>query len=365
MSPKDGDSRNDPRRRPEPGNGSGKLGVGPVASARLAASADIDQTFADSDQTVSDADQTSSDADRAQAESDQRSSNRDQAAADRDAGEGPGGEESEQAHAASRADREQSTRERGLASISRLRIAGDRDEHAARRDRTSAHRDLQAEARDRVAAELDSQAEVLAQGSGEDAVRLREALVAASRVRMNAAESRARAAVDRRRAAEDRLAAAQDRHRATVELQRAHLDALTGAYRRALGEAAIENEMARAERADGQVVLAFADVDGLKTVNDRHGHAAGDAVLRKVAATIQEGLRSYDPLVRFGGDEFVCALVDTDLESAERRFAEIQDSLDGVSITVGLSEMRSGDSVATLIARSDTEMRRARGTTGD
>ncbi len=67
-------------------------------------------------------------------------------------------------------------------------------------------------------------------------------------------------------------------------------------------------------------MLAFVDVDGLKEVNDRDGHAEGDALLIDVAATIRSKLRSYDPLVRFGGDEFVCAFSDFDLDAVRVRF---------------------------------------------
>src|SRR5262249_2338892 len=103
-----------------------------------------------------------------------------------------------------------------------------------------------------------------------------------------------------------------ERARLEAELQRAHLDALTGAFRRAVGRLALRNEIERARRADGRFVIAFVDVDDLKGVNDRDGHAAGDRVLRTLAATMRANLRSYDPIVRFGGDEFVCGISSID-----------------------------------------------------
>ena len=101
---------------------------------------------------------------------------------------------------------------------------------------------------------------------------------------------------------------ALDRARLEAELQRAHLDGLTGAFRREMGRLALRNEIDRARRADGKFVIAYIDVDGLKGVNDRNGHAAGDRVLRMLVATMRANLRSYDPIVRFGGDEFVCGI---------------------------------------------------------
>lgn len=104
-------------------------------------------------------------------------------------------------------------------------------------------------------------------------------------------------------------------------------------------------------------MLAFVDVDGLKEVNDRQGHAVGDALLQAVTATIRSRLRTYDPIVRFGGDEFVCALLDTDLGQAEQRFDDIRRELGKThasdSISVGLAALRPGDSLEELMARGD------------
>ena len=134
---------------------------------------------------------------------------------------------------------------------------------------------------------------------------------------------------------------------------------MTGVQRRGAGSAAIKQEMDRALRSDGRLVMAFVDVDGLKSVNDRQGHAAGDALLRAVAAAIQANLRSYDPIVRFG-DEFVCALSETDLDAARRRFEEIAETLaespQSGSISVGLAQLRPDDSLEELVARADAAL---------
>lgn len=179
-----------------------------------------------------------------------------------------------------------------------------------------------------------------------------------------AAAVRARAAADRARAAADRLAAARDREQLQAQLSRAQLDQLTGAFGRELGMVALEREINRARHADGRLALAFVDVDGLKSVNDREGHAAGDVLLRDVVGAIQAHLRSYDPIVRVGGDEFVCANGDAGLEVARRRFEEIAATLKethpAASISVGFATLRPEDTLEDLIARGDEDLYESR-----
>jgi diguanylate cyclase (GGDEF)-like protein len=106
-------------------------------------------------------------------------------------------------------------------------------------------------------------------------------------------------------------------------------------------------------------VVAFVDVDDLKRVNDRDGHAAGDTVLRTLVAAMRSHLRSFDPVVRFGGDEFVCGLGGTDLEEAKRRFNLIGDAIEAdarVGISVGLAALALGDTADQLTERADAAM---------
>jgi diguanylate cyclase (GGDEF)-like protein len=105
----------------------------------------------------------------------------------------------------------------------------------------------------------------------------------------------------------------------------------------------------------------------LKGVNDEHGHASGDRLLREVGSALREGLRAYDVVVRYGGDEFVCALPDSRLAAAERRFTDIGTALSsaiaGASVSIGLVELRGEESLEAVIDRADREMydrRRAR-----
>jgi diguanylate cyclase (GGDEF)-like protein len=74
----------------------------------------------------------------------------------------------------------------------------------------------------------------------------------------------------------------------------------------------LEHEIDRTRRSNGELVTAFVDVVGLKIVNDTYGHAAGDRLLRNVVTALRKWLRSYDLVIRYGGDEFVCVLAAAD-----------------------------------------------------
>lgn len=168
------------------------------------------------------------------------------------------------------------------------------------------------------------------------------------------------AAIDRALAADDRVMAAVDRRAAAEFLQRSHRDHLSGALQRSAGEQQLERELERSHRDGVPLVAAFVDVDGLKQVNDRHGHLAGDAVIRAAGAALAAHVRSYDVLFRFGGDEFVCALTGVLAEDAEARFRAAAETLDrlspGTTFTVGLTLARPDDSVARLLGRADAEL---------
>jgi diguanylate cyclase (GGDEF)-like protein len=179
-----------------------------------------------------------------------------------------------------------------------------------------------------------------------------------------AAKDRIRAAEDREQAAADRERAAQERAQAVSELRRAHLDELTGAFRRGSGEEALQSEIDRARREETHLVLAFVDVDGLRDVNNREGHSAGDALLRDVVLAIRSHIRSYEPIVRFGGDEFVCAFTGLNLQEAKVRFEAVREYLakssPGAAVSVGLAELGDEDNRVELIERADAALLHAR-----
>jgi diguanylate cyclase (GGDEF)-like protein len=230
-------------------------------------------------------------------------------------------------------------------------------ETARQRDVTAGSRDLAAEARDRAAGREEEA--ILATEVSLDST-IRALLAASDGVRGEAAADRAGAASDRERAAADRAQAGADSGQARIDLEQAQLDGLTGVYTRELGHTTLGHEIDRSRRSGQPFVLAFVDVDGLKELNDRAGHAAGDALLQAVVGTLRAGLRSYDPVVRVGGDEFLCGFTNTTLATARHRVEEMRAGVrrgpPGGSITVGLAVLGSGDSLADLIARADADM---------
>lgn len=99
-------------------------------------------------------------------------------------------------------------------------------------------------------------------------------------------------------------------------------------------------------------------MDGLKETNDRRGHAAGDELLRLVVAAVRSVVRDYDPVIRYGGDEFVCGILDLSLENAVKRFANVRKDLAGhkVAFSVGLAVLSGEDTLQDVIDRADQAM---------
>ncbi len=311
-----------------------------AAEERDRAASDRDQTAADRDHSQARADERTSCRELAAAQRDREASNRDQTASDRDQ---------------SQADTDQRISSRDEAAVEREREAAARDHSQAEADQrapTRAAADQRTSNRDRAAADRDRMATDRDQSQAEADQRTSD--------RDQAGADREQAAADREEAAADRAAATKDRQDARAELRHAQIDQLTGAFGRELGMVALEHEISRARRGNGRLVLAYVDVDGLKQVNDGHGHAAGDALLRDVVGAIQLHLRSYDPLVRVGGDEFVCVLGDSTRDEARRRFQAIGTTIEktrpDASISVGFAALRPSDTLEQLTLRGDTAL---------
>ncbi len=178
--------------------------------------------------------------------------------------------------------------------------------------------------------------------------------------RTRAAADRARAAEERAQSARDRNLAARDRAQAALDREASEIDELTHVRRRGAGIEQLQREIDRARRAPEELVVAFVDVDGLKRVNDSEGHLAGDALLVAVADSLRACLRSYDLIMRFGGDEFVCALPHADVDRVRARFADVSHALamgpTKGSITVGFAKLDGSDSPEDLIRRADADL---------
>lgn len=104
----------------------------------------------------------------------------------------------------------------------------------------------------------------------------------------------------------------------------AALDQLTGLYNRRSGEQRLAEEMSRAVRHHRPLTLLLIDVDNLKYINDRWGHAAGDQLLKKFADRLQRAIRGSDLAVRLGGDEFMVLLPECRIEEVKHVLGRVE-----------------------------------------
>jgi diguanylate cyclase (GGDEF)-like protein len=147
---------------------------------------------------------------------------------------------------------------------------------------------------------------------------------------------------------------------------RACLDEVTGVYNRRGFIAIGRNALARATERGTPLSLAYVDVDGLKSVNDAHGHSVGDHALLAVAQSLRSTTRASDVIGRLGGDEFSILLFDCTLARAEpilaaleERFAaELQAISPGlhVGLSAGAADAQPGLSLEDLIGLADSRM---------
>lgn len=145
----------------------------------------------------------------------------------------------------------------------------------------------------------------------------------------------------------------------------AQTDELTGASNRRAFDNALRRGLARAERYGRPLSLLVIDADGLKPTNDRHGHGAGDRMIRLIAEIIGDSLRTADEHARIGGDEFVAVLDGADSgqarEVAERIRTRVQNTSFDVegervecTVTIGIATYpHDGGNAAVLLERAD------------
>ncbi len=148
-------------------------------------------------------------------------------------------------------------------------------------------------------------------------------------------------------------------------------DELTGALNRRSLMVALECERVRTERSGMPFSIAMIDLDHFKRVNDAHGHAAGDEVLRGLAATVHHSMRGTDMFGRYGGEEFLLLLVGTALPLALEGLERIRTALAkkdwssiapdfSVTLSAGIATHHKGETIEQLLHRADLALYQAK-----
>ncbi len=170
-----------------------------------------------------------------------------------------------------------------------------------------------------------------------------------------------------RYAAETEQRLADQRQRIVTLENLSSTDALTGLLNRRGFEHHLFLMLARARRYGETGVLAIADLDGFKAINDSYGHGAGDALLRCAAETLQDAVRESDVVARLGGDEFATLLVNTNWKGGQSRLRTLQWLCDSAGIvhrghdiplriSLGAEPYGPHDTVEDLLHRADMAM---------
>ncbi|MGH7463104.1 MAG: GGDEF domain-containing protein, partial [Longimicrobiales bacterium] len=148
----------------------------------------------------------------------------------------------------------------------------------------------------------------------------------------------------------------------------AEMDALTSIANRYRFEAVLQHESERSDRFRHPLALIAMDLDDFKQINDQHGHAVGDKVLKQVVTRIKGCLGSADLLARWGGDEFMAVLPGSTLEAALNVAANIRDALAGfprlgkfkVTMSFGVVQRVEDEQQGHLMERVDRALYRSK-----
>ncbi len=143
----------------------------------------------------------------------------------------------------------------------------------------------------------------------------------------------------------------------------AERDSLTGLYNRRKMAEILDFELKKVKRYGCDLSVIFLDMDNFKVINDTFGHSAGDLVLRKVGSIVQENIRETDVACRYGGEEFLVILPETDAEGAYKVAEKIRKAVGricvdsfGLSLSAGVTQATKEDTLNTLIERADRAM---------
>jgi diguanylate cyclase len=148
-------------------------------------------------------------------------------------------------------------------------------------------------------------------------------------------------------------------------------DQLTGSLNRRGMDESLEREISNAQRHDAPLCIALLDLDDFKRINDTHGHATGDEVLVHMVKVIKETLRKLDVIARFGGEEFLVVMPETDPQDAVQIITRVQRELTKrifmhesqrllITFSAGVALHENGETQADLLKRADMALYRAK-----
>jgi len=153
----------------------------------------------------------------------------------------------------------------------------------------------------------------------------------------------------------------------------AQIDVLTDTFNRRFLHRLLEKETSRAERNHSSLVLMMIDIDDFKTVNSRFGHLMGDSLLREIAQILKNTFRTSDFVIRYGGDEFIAVMTETDDGQAETAEVRLHANVESwnqrallpgwqLRVSCGSAEYRDGMTIDELLAEADENMYRQKRT---
>jgi diguanylate cyclase (GGDEF)-like protein len=152
------------------------------------------------------------------------------------------------------------------------------------------------------------------------------------------------------------------------------IDPLTRLFNRKILDAMLDRAVDMRSVFGKETCLMMIDADHFKAVNDTHGHAAGDAVLKSLADCLTRSFpRKGDVAARYGGEEFALLLPDTDIHDCQRMAErllttvrslriEVEGKEIGVTISIGVTDVRAGDTIESWVQRADRALYRAKQT---
>ncbi len=151
----------------------------------------------------------------------------------------------------------------------------------------------------------------------------------------------------------------------------AHKDALTGVYNRSTLDDSLTREIKLAHRYQRPLAMIILDIDHFKSVNDTYGHAVGDQVIKAIAERTGKCIRSTDILFRYGGEEFVALLSNTDLQGAQLLAERIRAAVEQeqiccgdqtlrVTASLGVAELAANENQAQFFTRADQALYQAK-----